>query len=254
MRLEDHLKLAVARHGQRVAVMGPRGQHTYAELDLKSERLAEALQHRGVARGSRVVTFMDEGWEAVVSFFAVLKAGGVVCPVAASAPYEALAAAVDRDQPVAIVTEARLAGTVASAIDRSNVVRLIVLAGGDRARATDTCLSFEETVGRMAREPQLLSGGEDTDIAVLPSKEASLTHRQIADDAAGVSVPEACMTMLSLARPNGPRDLVAAIDAGATLQTPPPALAAASRQSVVGQHMNDDLPLAACFASAAAIG
>ena len=113
------------------------------------------------------------------------------------APYEALAAAIDRDQPVAIVTEARLAGTVASAIDRSNVVRLIVLAGGDRARATDTCLSFEETVGRMGREPQLLSGGEDTDTAVLRRSEASLTIARWPTKRLAFRFPEAGMSMLS---------------------------------------------------------
>jgi long-chain acyl-CoA synthetase len=50
---------------------------TYAELDERSERLAVALQNRGLRRGDRVAIFMDNTVACAVAIYGVLKAGGV---------------------------------------------------------------------------------------------------------------------------------------------------------------------------------
>ena len=143
------------------AIVAGRARHSYAELDLKSERLAAALQAGGVTRGARVVVFMDDGWEAVVSLFAVLKAGGVVVPVGSGADgRRAFTRSLQKDQPVAIVTQSRLAAMVAAAIASVWSVRLIVLAGGDRARTGGTCISFEEAVGRIGRVTPVAARGQ----------------------------------------------------------------------------------------------
>ena len=159
MRIEERLKESAARHGAHPAIVAGRAGHSYAELDAKSDRLATALQAGGVTRGARVMVFMDNGWEAVVSLFAVLKAGGVVVPVGTGASAGALSEKLHKGQPVAIVTQSRLAAMVAAAIASVWSVKLIVLAGGDRARTGGTCISFEETVGRMGRATPVAARG-----------------------------------------------------------------------------------------------
>ena len=54
---------------------------SYAELDAMANRLANGLREHGLTRGDRVVVHLDNSVEAVVSLFAVLKAGGVCVPI-----------------------------------------------------------------------------------------------------------------------------------------------------------------------------
>jgi long-chain acyl-CoA synthetase len=50
---------------------------TYAELNADSERLAYSLHAHGVQRDDRVIVYMDNSVEAVISIFGILKAGAV---------------------------------------------------------------------------------------------------------------------------------------------------------------------------------
>ena len=50
-----------------------------------------ALAASGIARGDRVLVFMDNCWEAAVSIFAILKAGAVFSPINPSTKADKLA-------------------------------------------------------------------------------------------------------------------------------------------------------------------
>jgi long-chain acyl-CoA synthetase len=217
MRIDERLRESVARHGARAAVVGTRGRHSFAELDLKSERLAVALQGGDVAPGGSVAIFMDDGWESVVSIFAVLKAGGILVPIDAATTADVLSGTLNACQPVAIITQSRLAGTVAAAIAPLRSVKLVVLAGGDRARAGGTCISFEEVVGRVGRMPPLMAATGDTDPAALIGGEVPLSHRQMAEEAAGIAVSDDAIVLPPLAERPGLVRLVAAMAAGRTV-------------------------------------
>ncbi len=64
---------------------------TYAELDLRSNRLANALTARGIQSGDRVGLCVSRGTEMVVALLAVLKAGGTYVPLDPSFPPARLA-------------------------------------------------------------------------------------------------------------------------------------------------------------------
>ncbi len=231
MRIEERLRESVARYGAHPAIVAQRICHSYAELDLKSERLAAALQSGGVARGSRVAIFMDDGWEAVVSIFAALKAGAIVMPVGAGTVASVLGEALHKGQPVAVITQSRLAAMVAAAIASVWSVRLVVLVGGDRARAGATCISFEETVERIGRTPRLAAVGDDSDAAVQFADEAPLTHRQIGEAAAGAAIGDETIPLPALAECAGFVRMLSALDAGRTMTA-----RAASARAVGGEH------------------
>lgn len=220
MRIEERLKESAARHDAHPAVVAGRARHSYAELALKSERLAAALQAGGVARGERVLMFMDDGWEAAVSAFAVVWAGGVLVPVG-TAVAGVLRQALENSRPVAVITQSRLAATVAMAITDAPTVRLIVLAGGDRARAGGTCISFEEAVGRVGRVPPLAEAGTDGDAAVQFGDEAPLSHCDLAGNAAGAALPGDSIALPPLAEHAGFVRFLAAVDAGRTMVAQP---------------------------------
>ncbi len=249
MRIEAYLEKGALEHGDSPAVLAARRHHSYAELDLKSARLAAALQDRGVRRGERVALFMDNRWEAVLTIFAVLKAGGAVNPIDPSSTAEELAGALASSRPVAIVTEARLASTAASVVAEAESVRVVVLAGGDRVPATDTCISLEEVVNRIGRPRDLAPVGDDTDAAVVLAGEAPLTHRCIAA-AIGESEPSAePMALPSLALPSGLSGLLAAVRAGAMLVMNQPIAQVAELQRRIADAQPAEYPVGMALAA-----
>ena len=55
-------------------------RYTYAELDARCNRLADALRGRGVRPGDRVAFLLMNGVEYIESYFALAKLGAVMVP------------------------------------------------------------------------------------------------------------------------------------------------------------------------------
>ncbi|HEX4726505.1 MAG TPA: non-ribosomal peptide synthetase, partial [Jatrophihabitans sp.] len=76
----------VRRQPTALAVQGPDGQCSYAELDQRSDRLARALRRHGVGTGSPVAVALPRGLDLIVALLAVLKAGGAYLPIDPASP------------------------------------------------------------------------------------------------------------------------------------------------------------------------
>lgn len=77
MQLESFLEQSASDRPDKTALVCGRRRLSYAELEQASNRLAHGLIALGVERGDRVAVHLDNSVEAVVSIFAVLKAGAV---------------------------------------------------------------------------------------------------------------------------------------------------------------------------------
>jgi amino acid adenylation domain-containing protein len=77
MLIHDFLKNSAERFPGKTALVCGDRRMTYAELDEMSRCLAGALLGLGLRRQDRVVIFLDNSIEAVVSLFGVLMSGGV---------------------------------------------------------------------------------------------------------------------------------------------------------------------------------
>lgn len=78
----DLVELGALRSPERAALrMREGGERTYAELDLRSSRLANALLGSGLEPGDRVAAWMTDGIEYVELYLAVAKAGMVMVPI-----------------------------------------------------------------------------------------------------------------------------------------------------------------------------
>ena len=213
MRIEGLLKEAAQRHGPAVAIVAGKARHTYAELDVKSDRLAFALQSRGFRRGDCLAAFLDGGFVATVSMFAALKAEGMFNPLDPAMSRDDLARRLEQGRAVGIVTQSRLASIAGAALAEARSVRLVVLAGGNPVPPTPTCLSFEEVAGRTSPAPVLAPSDADDAPAVAFGNEAPLSHRKIvlAAPAAAADTSPVWNATGGLLR------MIAAIAAGATI-------------------------------------
>lgn len=86
--VEVYLERQTAETPQSVAVAAEDGTLTYAELNERANRLAQALRKQGVKREERVAVVMDRSLEMIIAIFGVLKAGGAYVPVAPGLPTE----------------------------------------------------------------------------------------------------------------------------------------------------------------------
>lgn len=91
MIVRDFLETTATRLPEKTAVVCAGRRWTYRELDTMADRLAQGIIERGVCRGDRVVIYLGNSIEAIISIFAVLKAGAVFVMVNRSTKADKLA-------------------------------------------------------------------------------------------------------------------------------------------------------------------
>jgi amino acid adenylation domain-containing protein len=129
MRAEQFLETSARRFPDKVALIVGENRFTYQDLNAMANRLAHGLRRGGVERGERVILFLDNSAEAVISIFAVLKIGAVFSMVNPSAKTDKLAYILNNCRARAVVTQSRLLKTTAAAVDQAPSVILTIAAG-----------------------------------------------------------------------------------------------------------------------------
>lgn len=75
------LTRAAAQFADRIFLDFSGATHTYAEIDREATRLANGLAERGVGKGDRVATVLDNNIDAILAWFAINKVGAISVPV-----------------------------------------------------------------------------------------------------------------------------------------------------------------------------
>jgi amino acid adenylation domain-containing protein len=128
-------KVALVAEGQRL---------TYAQIDAQATRLAARLQQRGVQRGDRVATFLDNSIEAVIGLYAALKCGAVIMPVNPLTKKDKLAYLLDDSRASALIAHAALRADFEDALAQNKSVHTCYVVGDEgEAPFTDArCLPY----------------------------------------------------------------------------------------------------------------
>lgn len=100
---------------------------SYAEFNVRVNRLARTLREMGVGRDRFVALFMDRSLEMVIGLWAAIKAGGAYVPLNTEDPSGRLTEIIEDCRPVAVLTQAHLRDKI-----ETDVSEVIVLPkGGD---------------------------------------------------------------------------------------------------------------------------
>jgi long-chain acyl-CoA synthetase len=164
MRVEQFLKDSARRFGDKVALVAGGARLTYRDLDRASDRLAGALTARGIARGDRVVIFMDNCREAVIAIFAALKAGAVFSPINPSTKADKLAYVINNCRARALITQDKLRAAANAALAEAPSIALVVVAGAGEPTVRGA-VSFDAALA--ADLPLPPAPGIDLDLAML---------------------------------------------------------------------------------------
>lgn len=167
MRVEDFIRQSAARHASKVALVAGGRRFTYGELDQASDALARTLAAHGIARGERVLVYMDNCWEAVVAIFAILKAGAAFSPINPSTKADKLAYVLNNCRAAAVFTQKKLMPQASAAVATAPSVRLVVTAGGTGLPGTPQHLPFETALAADSSGDALPFPGISLDLAML---------------------------------------------------------------------------------------
>lgn len=115
MRVETFLLDSAKRFPGKTALVAGNTRLTFAELAVRAAGLAAELRRQGVQRGDRVVVFLQNSPETVISIFGTLMAGGVFSVVNPSTKADKLAYILNNCTAKALITEPRLAAVATEA-------------------------------------------------------------------------------------------------------------------------------------------
>jgi amino acid adenylation domain-containing protein len=167
MRVERSLKDSAKRYGDKVGLVNNAVRLTYADLDRASDHLGGSLRGQGLARGDRVILFMDNSWEAVVSIFAILKAGAVFSPINPSTKADKLAFVLNNCRAKAMITQGRLLPIASAAVNDAPSIAFNVIAGQGEIGRIRNGHRFDEMISAANSGLIDTCTGIDLDLAML---------------------------------------------------------------------------------------
>src|SRR5947208_5060907 len=132
--LHQLLEHSARRFPDRPAVVDGDRTLTYAELDARTNRLANLLVREGVGVGDRVGVYLDKSLEAVVGIYGILKSGGVYVPMDPQAPVDRLGYIARNCGMGVVVTGAEKAGEWEAILAAAPAVRALVVANASEAQ------------------------------------------------------------------------------------------------------------------------
>jgi amino acid adenylation domain-containing protein len=222
--LHDYLAESARRLPDKVALVCDGQRLTYQALEQASDALAGTLARRGVERGDRVLVFGGNSPEAVIAFWAILKASAVVVMVNPLTRGERLAYLLKDCEATALIAEAALASVFAQAAAQAPSLRAILVYGTARG-------SFERALEEHAGTRVPPRRSIDADLAALiytsgstgEPKAVMLTHANLLAAATSVSISleiaedEVILGVLPLSFDYGLYQMILAFRAGARL-------------------------------------
>jgi len=130
MQVESFLELSAARSPEKTALVCNGRRFTYRELEVRANRLAGSLIAGGVERGDRVAIYLENSAEAVISVFAILKAGAVFLVVNPTTKADKASYILNNCRATGLITDRTKLGTLSNAVPDTPHLQGVWVAGG----------------------------------------------------------------------------------------------------------------------------
>ena len=129
MLVQHFLEHSAARLPNKVALICDGKRLTYSEINQQADQLASALLSLGVKRQDRVVIFMDNSAESVISLFGILKAGAIFIMVNATMKAKKLNYILKDSGARVLITNANKARIIHEALDGASGLEHVLWVG-----------------------------------------------------------------------------------------------------------------------------
>jgi long-chain acyl-CoA synthetase len=141
--VQDMLRENVAMRPNKVALICENQRLTYSQIDTMSNRLANAFRQNGVRDGDRVLFYLLNSSELVVSMFAALKANAVFSAIDYANTFETLRGIAADCQAKALVADVYQAEPAARLLRELPSLQFVILTGQGAHPSAPNLLSFD---------------------------------------------------------------------------------------------------------------
>jgi len=142
-----------ARNGKRLALIGPGGTRSYAELCAEASRWGHGFQSLGLQRGDRILMFCDDTPAYPAAFFGAVRAGFVPLLINTLTPPDLLQFYLSDSSASVAVTDAEFCARFDAVACKDTQLRtLIVVNGGVGDHAAPNALGAEQWLQRYPRD------------------------------------------------------------------------------------------------------
>jgi acetyl-CoA synthetase len=133
-----------AKRGDRLAVIGPSGRRTYAELCADASRWGQGLSNIGLERGDRILMFLDDTPSYPAAFFGAVRAGLVPLLINTLTPPDLLQFYLADSGATAAIVDAEFSARFSHVACSGTQLRtLIIVNGSPQPNAAPQCLTAE---------------------------------------------------------------------------------------------------------------
>lgn len=129
--LQHLLRNAALARGDQPALVDRSRTFTYSELDARSNQLARLLSEQGISRGDRVGLYLEKSADAIIAFYAVLKAGAVYVPLDPQAPVSRVAYVTRNCDIRWLLTGSEKVGSWAELANQAPQIKGLIVLNGD---------------------------------------------------------------------------------------------------------------------------
>ena len=149
--IHHFLENSAARFPDKVALIHEQTRATYGQINADADNLASFLVGRGVKKGDRVVILLQNGYEYVVAYYGILKAGAVAVPLSTDTKPDGLNTLLAEIEPAAIISSSRFERLLQAAdLNLPNLNTLILHNPKlDWSENFSNVFSFKETVNQI---------------------------------------------------------------------------------------------------------
>jgi carnitine-CoA ligase len=180
------LARSVAAHGSRVFLDFSGDQYSYADIDRESTRLARGLIALGVRRGDSVASILDNNLHAVLSWFAINKAGAISVPVNTAYKGEFLRHQLNDCGAAVVIAEADYAQRIVEVQEGLSATATLIQRQGEMAQSSRLKVLALDDLFEASSEP-LPDPNLPADLAMLiytagttgPSKGCMISHNYV---------------------------------------------------------------------------
>ncbi len=148
--LSDFLANSAKRHAEKTALHFGDRTYTYRELYQQAASLADYLHANGLKKGDRVIIYLENSPETVISIFGTLMAGGAFSVVNQSVKANKFLYIINNCTPAFIITDRAKTGMLAQFKERQEIPSVITVDG-----CADISVPLEDIVRNEAPAPDV---------------------------------------------------------------------------------------------------
>lgn len=156
---------------------------TYEELSKLVDRLSSSLRRLGLQVGDKVATLFPNSPELVITYFAILKAGGVLVPLTERLYPDDFVHMINHSEAKFLIFSEHFVETIGCIRDRFPRVGYFICSDKE---LLDDYISFQDLIAQELRDELEIDLSEDSEFSILytagttgRSKGALLTHRNV---------------------------------------------------------------------------